>query len=270
MLLTITADDYGYDPGIDQGIHECLRCGGVDNVSISFGMDFSGLSSQYLDDLRRATVGIHWNLFPLEMDGTRISDLLRLIPISLATRKRKDHMLGFLDRCLDRFARVGLHPLFFNGHQHVHLLPWWLDSLTDWGVSRGVTIFRQPSEAGKTAGVGRRERPELLVLEFLGRLARRRTRSKPIRWIPAVCRWGRTFELENLCGDLRNVDVPLIEGMVHPGMPTPDFERRTRWPLDQRKQLRELCRDDRESIFHRAGIRRLSLKTYLVQSHGIC
>lgn len=266
MILTITADDYGYDPGIDRGIHECLRAGGIDNISVSYEVDFARFSSQDRDEMHRASLGIHWNLFPLEFDGTRGLEFFRLLPASLATRARKIEVLSKLDECYAGFEKVGLHPIFFNGHQHVHLLPWWLDSLVDWCLKRGVTIFRQPMEAGKTGRNGRRERPELMVLEFLGRLARRRTRHKRIRWLPSICRWGRVFELENLCEGLQEVTKPIIEGMVHPGFPTPEFERLTRWPLDHRKQAKELCRKDRDALFLEAGIKRVSLGEYLVQS----
>ncbi len=266
-VITITADDYGFDPGIDSGIHRCLDAGGIDNISVWVDGDVSGgltpqKGTKIMDNerpIQKAALGLHWNLLPLEIDVNRISDALSIWNHFWPSGAEVRRETARLDKSWENIKKSGLEVVFFNGHQHLHLLPGWIDPLAQWCRNHEIKIMRQPSELGKGAWDYRLGRPGLLILEFMGMLGSRLGRRKGIEFIPAVCRWGRSFRLEEVAKSLENLPEPHVEFMVHPGDPTPEFMGKVRWPLDQRSQMNELCRPDRDAVFQKSGLSRKSI-----------
>jgi predicted glycoside hydrolase/deacetylase ChbG (UPF0249 family) len=132
--LIVNADDYGFTPGVNEGIAKCLRAGVVRSISCLANFDL-------LDDLGRLvaehphlSVGVHFNL----SHGPPVSDP-RAVPSligdngmflgagtarALVTRAaRPDEVQRELTAQVERLARPGVTLTHWDGHQNLNLFP---------------------------------------------------------------------------------------------------------------------------------------------------
>ncbi|MBF0499650.1 MAG: ChbG/HpnK family deacetylase [Candidatus Riflebacteria bacterium] len=256
-LLFITADDFGMDPGIDDGILEGIQAGGIGNVSIWTAYPhLNAIPEAIRSVLTRACTGIHWSLFPPEIDINRPLDWASALSLAFPDRRRMDAERTTWDAAFDALDRQGVRPAFINGHQHVHLFPGWVKAVCSWAVMRGITVMRRPVEVGSGGFFAKVRRPALMVLESLGSLAVRLARRFPLIWVPTLCRWGRSFTFEAVFDGLSETSPDIkIELMTHPGRPSDRYLRETRSPSDHLGQLTQVCRHDLPAIIARHGFR---------------
>lgn len=253
-LLAVTADDFGLDPGIDAGILACVRRGGVRNVSIIPGAE-TRIDARARGILAQAAVGLHWMPLPPRRDLHNPADWPAFARMVRPGRARVAHELARLDRAFDALAAAGLPPVFLNGHQHLHALPGWIEPIAAWCAARGIRFLRRPGESGRRAWRARLVHPSLFAIELLGRLGQSRVAVAGVRWIPAVCRFGRAFRLEPMLDDLAASPEPALELVAHPGTPTRQYSDGDRSGIHYAEQTRELCRPDLARQFAARGFR---------------
>jgi predicted glycoside hydrolase/deacetylase ChbG (UPF0249 family) len=187
--LIITADDYGYTPGYDEGILEAAGSRAVDSVSVM--VTHEGLEPEPL--LRTGIeVGLHLELAEELTSGQG------------ADREREAAAVALREQ-LERFeSAFGRPPAYLDGHRHCHARS---------GVAEGIA-----REAVRLA------LPVRSVDANHRRLLRRQGVATPDR---LVGRYSEEPE-EALPAELRPVvdgkgELPqgLTEWMVHPGHPDP-------------------------------------------------
>jgi len=262
--LTVTADDFGVDPAIDSGISFCFEKGGIDNIAVwaqsSLKQNFSANSNT----LRKASVGIHWNLFPFQIDVNRITDLGKIWKAIFPTKDRVEAQIRKLDKILYELKKNDIQAVFFNGHQHLHLLPGWIEKLAEWAIRNGIKIFRRPKELGRKVWAKRIARPGLIAIEVLGLIGEKKAKNFGLSWIPSICRFGRSFTLEEIASALKGCEEPVLELMTHPGRRDRNSDNNKETPVDREKQLEELSRSDFQQILDSVGYKRMSITSLIL------
>jgi predicted glycoside hydrolase/deacetylase ChbG (UPF0249 family) len=183
-LLVITADDYGYAPGYDDGIAEAAAAGAIDAVSAMVG-DGRSPAPEPLASTPVA-VGLH-----LELPSSWTPD--------------REARLAAIDSELDeqwrRFAAIfGAPPAHLDGHLHCHAAPQTSVPVARFARDRGVplrAVSPRHARLVRCMGAGAPDR-------LIGRLAE----DDPVR--PA--------EITRL---LEGGELPdgVTEWVVHPGHP---------------------------------------------------
>lgn len=137
--IVLCADDFGLSPAIDAGIVSLARAGRLSATSCMVaGSRFEQDAALLAPLADRIDIGLHFTLTELAPLGPiRTLDaqgeaptLRRVLVRSLTGRIDYEEITAEIGRQLDRFRAVfGRDPDFFDGHQHVHVLP---------GVRHGV------------------------------------------------------------------------------------------------------------------------------------
>jgi predicted glycoside hydrolase/deacetylase ChbG (UPF0249 family) len=232
-ILLVNADDLGLHPDIDGGIFDCIEKGRVQ--SVSFSPQGRSIDWKKLADLQRrgVRVGLHVTLVgePWLTDGRLIrgwKDLVKQM-ISRAPRMRCD-VEKEIERQFEVCGENGLNPSTLShvdSHQHVHALGGiWQPCLKlarKYGIPR-VRVPWSPSSRVIKKSVGG------IALQAIAR----RRRSDVPGFLPCLgiaCAGHNTaniFGRELACAGEGDVEV-----VVHPGVNTPDLERRyADWRFD--------------------------------------
>ena len=127
--LTICADDYALSPAVSRGIRECLAAGRVTATSAMTNRPNWPLAAQELralpDDFE---VGLHLNL----TCGAPLEEMPVLAPRGVLPDARglmrskapqAEIRLEIIRQLQAFHTHMGRWPDFFDGHQHVHVLP---------------------------------------------------------------------------------------------------------------------------------------------------
>jgi chitin disaccharide deacetylase len=124
--LIITADDFGYSPGYDDGIIEAAGAGAVDSVSVM--VTRNRLDPEPLLDTGVET-GLHLDL-PLELtEGKR------------AGPHQRDAALQALDEQIQAFeSTLGRPPAYLDGHRHCHAHAGLATAVAREAVRRGLPV----------------------------------------------------------------------------------------------------------------------------------
>ena len=186
--LIITADDYGYSPGYDEGIVEAAAADAVDAVSI---MVTRGRFDS--EPLLRTGVetGLHLEL-PLE-----------LAAVEKAGPREREAAVRALSEQLGAFESVvGRPPAYLDGHRHCH------------------------AHAGLAAAVAREARRRGLPVRSIDAAHRRTLRREGVATPDRlVGRYSEEpegalpFELRGVVEGDGELDPGVTEWMVHPGYP---------------------------------------------------
>jgi predicted glycoside hydrolase/deacetylase ChbG (UPF0249 family) len=160
--LIISADDFGFTPGINRGIIEAFEAGVVTAVSMLV------YQSGWRDAVRRAhaagpalDIGLHLNLIigaPLtqasSLTDRGTGDFLpvpALVARALAGRVRPDDAYAECLAQAERLQSAGLPNTHIDGHRHLHVLPGvWAGVVAAAHDLGGVTVRvpREPAWAG--------------------------------------------------------------------------------------------------------------------------
>jgi predicted glycoside hydrolase/deacetylase ChbG (UPF0249 family) len=188
--LIITADDYGYSPGYDEGIIEAAGAGAVDSVSVMVTRD--GLDPEPLLATGVET-GLHLEL-PRELTaGERVG------------AHERDAALRALDEQLEAFeSAVGHPPAYLDGHRHCHAHAGLASGMAREAHRRGLPV-RSVDAAHRRilrrAGVATPDR-------LIGRYSEEPDGALPVELQPVVDEQGE-------------LPPGITEWMVHPGHPDP-------------------------------------------------
>jgi len=190
FAFTLSADDYGYRPGVSAAIRRLAFAGRLSATSaIVNGFAFSE-AAPFVPALRaRIDVGLHLNL----VEGRALGPMRRLAPsgllpplgdlvrMALTGAIEAQEIRDEVRRQIDAFTRAaGAPPDFLDGHQHAHALPGIgravLDALAESGL--GHIPVRDPSDRLTRLLTRPAPKAKALVIAGLtrgfGRIARRR------------------------------------------------------------------------------------------------
>ena len=132
--LIINADDFGYSPGINQGILEAAASGTVTATGVFANAANLADSASLLREAEGLDIGVHLSLthgLPLT-SGMRTSlqawegrfpNRHSLLYLLLRNRIRKPVVAQEWRAQIERCVSCGLSPVFLNSHEHVHMLP---------------------------------------------------------------------------------------------------------------------------------------------------
>jgi predicted glycoside hydrolase/deacetylase ChbG (UPF0249 family) len=159
-LPSISADDWGMSPGINEGILDLARRGIVRRVSILASSSFIGEGLSELKVLPALTLGLH---FSLTFGETNLGSAIRLLALNgrfhpspirvgllflfagMIRRKRLAREVILLVReQLSVLESYAITPKYLDGHHHIHLVPGIMKSILPVLREVGVTQVRVP------------------------------------------------------------------------------------------------------------------------------
>jgi len=189
--LIITADDYGYSPGYDEGIVEAAAAGAVDSVSVM-------VTRGRLDTEPLLQTGVETGLH-LELP-------LELTELETAGSREREAALRALSEQLEAFeSALGGPPAYLDGHRHCH------------------------AQAGLAAAVAREARRHRLPVRSIDAAHRRILRGEGVATPDRlVGRYSEEpegalpVELQAVVDGDGELDPGVTEWMVHPGYPDRD------------------------------------------------
>jgi predicted glycoside hydrolase/deacetylase ChbG (UPF0249 family) len=170
IAICVCADDYGLDPGVNEGITRLAESDRLQAVSAMVGAPAfrSGVAALARLGDRGIDIGLHFDLtqFPLRESASGLS---RIIAACLAGRISPDWVGTEFRAQLDAFeSALGRTPDFVDGHQHVHQLPGIADIVVAEIARRGIRPWLRCSRPKRSAAAGSFE-PKSLVIDLLGR-----------------------------------------------------------------------------------------------------
>jgi predicted glycoside hydrolase/deacetylase ChbG (UPF0249 family) len=143
MPTAVTADDWGWTPGINRGILNLARQGIVRRVSLmsegpSLETDLAALKL-----VPGVELGLHFNLTQGKASPGRV--LLSWLLARGAERQRLvESARTELATQLARLAESGVVPTYLDGHHHIHLVPGVLRAIAPQLREAGITRVRLP------------------------------------------------------------------------------------------------------------------------------
>jgi predicted glycoside hydrolase/deacetylase ChbG (UPF0249 family) len=232
-ILLVNADDLGLHADIDRGIFDCIDKGRVQSVSFSpqgQSIDWKKLVSLQQQGVR---VGLHVTLVgePWLTDGRLVGGWKELVKqMVFSPAPMRCDVEREIARQFEVCADNGLNPATLShvdSHQHVHVFGGiWQPCLSQakkYGIPR-LRVPWSPSLGAIKKNIGG------IALQAI---ARRRRRDMP-GFLPCL---GIAYAGHNTAsifrGELACAGKTDIELVVHPGVNTPDLERRyADWRFD--------------------------------------
>ena len=131
--LIINADDFGISRGVNDGIVEAARVGGITSTSLLVSLPDSADAVTRIRHCPGISVGLHFNLTVgnalTGSSSLTYADSAEFFPLPKLLAAASLGMLddGDIEReCLaqiDRMTRAGLPPTHFDSHRHIHTHP---------------------------------------------------------------------------------------------------------------------------------------------------
>jgi chitin disaccharide deacetylase len=224
--LRVTADDFGFTPGVTDGIIEAHEQGIVTHTSLmAGGLDFDRAVS-LSGKTPTLSVGLHLTLTwgrPLTSPA-RIPSLLgengRFAPLGVILKR---FITGRLDKKevlrewraqMQRVAGAGITPTHVDSHHHLHLLPGLLPAAAQIAGEFGVSWLRRPAEP--LMGTFHQALIKRAVFRILTLRPWPLPTSSAFRGLTLQ---GRRDFLQRLQQAIRELPPGVTEFMVHPGRP---------------------------------------------------
>jgi chitin disaccharide deacetylase len=248
--LRVTADDFGFTPGVTDGILEAHEKGIVTHTSIMAG----GLDFDRAVTLSRKMpglgVGVHLTLTwgaPLS-PPSKIPSLVgadgKLVSLGEILKR---FLMGRLDRGevareweaqIQRVSHSGISPTHLDSHHHLHLLPGLLPLAAQCAHQYHVPWLRRPAEA-IWQGVPFHS---ALVKRIIFRiLALRPWPLPPSDAFRGLSIQGRRDYAARLTRTIRGLPQGTTEFMVHPGKPDTLLEKEDTFVWERAFELKGLC-----------------------------
>lgn len=233
-FLIVNADDFGFTPGVNQGIVEA-HLGGIVTAATLMA---DGSAFAQAVELARATptldVGAHLVLWP---DG----DMPQRLPAFLrrAARLSAAEIEAEFARQVEKILAAGLAPSHLDTHKHTHLLPHVMRAVV--GVARrfGIPWVRRPLRAAAVLRHGLRAADHFLGIRLTGRMTR-----------------------SSLARALRRLKPGLTELMCHPGRYDRELESApTRLKRERQGELEALTDPEIRALLASEGIQLTSFRS---------
>jgi len=256
--LIINADDFGISRGVNRGIFEAARAGGITSTSLIVNLPDSADAVARARQCSGISVGLHFNLTV----GNALTGPSSLTHASTAefyplSRLLAAASLGMIDEgdiereCLaqiDRMTRAGFPPTHLDSHRHVHTHPSIYPSVLRAVQARRIPYLRIPCESleANTSVLGATLKKSLLLLS-----ARRSLRlATPVRaaappqhttgFVGISLQGGAAFS-DRLFALVRDLPAGTTELMTHPGYADADLAKRDTYTVEREIELKVLC-----------------------------
>ena len=248
--LRVTADDFGFTPGVTDGILEAHEKGIVTHTSImAGGLDFD--RAVILSGKRPGLgVGVHLTLTwgkPLSApadipslmgaDG-RLASLGEILKRFLRGRLDRGEVAREWEAQIQRVTRSGISPTHIDSHHHLHILPGLLPLAAQCAHKYRVPWLRRPAEA-VWQGL---HSHSALVKRIIFRVLALRTWPLPTSdAFRGLTIQGRRDYATRLAGTIRGLPQGTTEFMVHPGKPDSLLEKEDTLVWEREIELKGLC-----------------------------
>jgi chitin disaccharide deacetylase len=248
--LRVTADDFGFTPGVTDGILEAHEKGIVTHTSImAGGLDFDRAVA--LSRKRPGLgVGIHLTLTwgnPLSSpssipslvgaDGKLVS-LGELLKRFLMGRLARGEVSGEWEAQIRRVTQAGIIPTHIDSHHHLHLLPGLFPLAAQIARKYKVPWLRRPAEA---IWQGRHSRSALVKRVIFRILTLRPWPLSTSDAFLGLTLQGQRDYATRITRALRKLPQGTTEFMVHPGKPDPLLEKEDPLVWEREIELQGLC-----------------------------
>jgi len=144
----LTADDWGLSPGVNEGILQLARLGRLKRVSVLSGGRYASYKLQELKRIPGMEFGLHFNLTCPEAGGlfpTPFRFFWAWVMDGILGRGRTRRKVRWmLEDQLRDLRQLGIRPVRFDGHHHVHAVPGFLGEVADILRDAGVREVRAP------------------------------------------------------------------------------------------------------------------------------
>lgn len=228
-LLTVTADDFGLHPDINRGILDCAGAGVLSGVSVA--VTGSAPDWPALGRMRERGIGIGLHLtFVGEpwLSGGRMFRSWRefAAAVLMGGPGFAETVAAEARAQADLLGRKGFEPDRLDSHQHVHILPRVWDVVSSLASGFAACRVRIPlAPPGRRYGRG----PGYFALQ---RLAALRARARPdTPWCIGLAESGHNSPAR-VRAELDECSGRDAEFVAHPGVTTPDLEKRYCWGYD--------------------------------------
>ena len=259
--LIINADDFGISRGVNDGIVEAARVGGITSTSLLVNLPDSADAVTRIRQCPGISVGLHFNLTVgnalTGSSSLTYADSAEFFPLPKLLAAASLGMLDDSDverECLaqiDRMTRAGLPPTHFDSHRHIHTHPAVYPAVLRAVRARRIPHLRVPCEPlERNVGVfGATVKKSLLLLS--ARRSRRLRLGETVSDRPGLHITGfvgislqgesfanRLFEL------IRELPDGTTELMTHPGYNDSTLVKRDNYTVERETELRILCSQD--------------------------
>jgi len=246
--LRVTADDFGFTPGVTDGIIEAHEKGIVTHTSImAGGLDFDravALSRK----MPGLGVGVHLTLTwgtPLSSpssipslvgaDGKLVS-LGEILKRVLMGRLDPGEVAREWEAQIQQVTRSGIIPTHVDSHHHVHLLPGLFAVASQLAREFGVPWLRRPAEP-----IGRDLRSALLKRIVFRILSLRPWPLPTSDAFRGLTLQGKRDFLLRIKEAIQGLTPGNTEFMVHPGKPDTLLEKEDTYVWEREIELKGLC-----------------------------
>jgi predicted glycoside hydrolase/deacetylase ChbG (UPF0249 family) len=248
--LRVTADDFGFTPGVTDGILEAHDKGIVTHTSImAGGLDFDRAVS-LSRKMPGLGVGVHLTLTwgnPLSppssipslvgTDGKLLS-LGAILKKFLMGRLNRREVAREWEAQMERVTRSGIIPTHVDSHHHLHLLPGLLPLAAQCAHKYYVPWLRRPAEA---IWQGTHSYPALLKRVVFRILALKPWPLPTSDAFRGLTIQGRPDFTARLTRTIRGIPRGTTEFMVHPGKPDALLEKEDTFVWEREVELKGLC-----------------------------
>jgi predicted glycoside hydrolase/deacetylase ChbG (UPF0249 family) len=248
--LRVTADDFGFTPGVTDGILEAHEKGIVTHTSImAGGLDFDR-AVDLSGKMPGLGVGVHLTLTwgnPLSSpssipslvgaDGKLVS-LGEFLKRFLRGRLDREEVAREWEAQIQRVTCSGISPTHIDSHHHLHLLPGLLPLAAQWAHQYHVPWLRRPAEAIWQGTPTHSALVKRLIFRFLALRPWPLPTSDAFRGLSIQ---GRRDYATRLARTIRGLPRGTTEFMVHPGKPDTLLEKEDAFVWEREIELKGLC-----------------------------
>jgi len=157
--LVVTADDFGATPGTIKAVQMAFKAGGLSRASLPANCQFFDDAVSVAKELN-IPIGVHLNLtmwnslsntngILTNTKGCFNKSFLKLLCLPLFYDKnRLEEIVEIeLESQFNRIIRSGLQPVYIDGHQHVHIIPWVRKVVDRLAQKHGIDEIRSFNES---------------------------------------------------------------------------------------------------------------------------
>ena len=223
---SFTADDWGMSPGVNAAILEMAQKGIIKRVSILAGSPFVKHGLDELLKVPHLQFGLHFNLtlFPplfeeqqdafspfMDPQNFHYKPLRKLLPIWFMPFNQQTKLQLAADAFkgqLEKLRTLKVPVTYFDGHQHVHLLPGILEAIAPEIEKQSIKETRLPLDWGLF--FSRRFLIAWLALRARGVLNKLGLRYRPF-WYPTQSELASLSKIQQKlrrCSDELEIIVP--------------------------------------------------------------
>lgn len=179
-MLKIIADDFGLHKSVNDGIIFLLKEGKINGASLMTSGEAFEDAIQRSIDIPNSNIGIHLNFVEekslisgkLMPKNHRIFFVKYLLGLVSAEYIREE-----TEAQIRKLIQAGIKPSFINGNQHLHLLPEIMNIVINLAKKYNISYIRIVNEPLSLSQGKLFRQAQLLVLNFLSKLARSKIRK---------------------------------------------------------------------------------------------